>query len=94
MKKALLTTLILGTAALTVGCSSAPTYQEIQKERYEAHLEKVKQQQEEHERLISKMPEWVIEPPRADETGFYGVGHGLDEDPIISARKSMIQAKF
>lgn len=100
LKELLMVFVVLG-VFLTTGCSSTMTREEvveqeieIQEMRAEAKAERIEQKQEQMEDVISEMPDWVVEPPRADETGFYGVGSGSDNDPVISARKASLQAKY
>lgn len=99
-KNIILVSALASVAAMT-GCSSTMSREDIAEEeiriqemRDEVKAERLEVKQEKMEDALSNIPEWVIEPPRADETGFYGVGTGKAEDVTISARKANLQAKF
>ena len=92
---------VLATVAGMSGCSSTMTREEIAEEeiqvqemRADAKAQMLEAKQERLEKALEDVPEWVIEPPRADGTGFYGVGTGASENVTISARKANLQAKF
>lgn len=101
MKKTMFTTTILCLLAFTVGCSSTMTREDIAREeieinevRNEAKIAEMEKRQDANEEQLAETPEWIIEPPRADKTGLFGVGFGSDGDPVISSRKAMLQAKY
>lgn len=87
------------TLAVTIlsGCSSNDIAERLealenQREANEtARIEKatVKQQEE-----IDALPEWVLNPPVSDTTGFYGVGIAQSKQLNHSRRAARLQAEF
>lgn len=103
MKFNKLSILMLGiaSASLVTGCSSTVTKEdivkqeaEVQQARMDAQQEINERKQEQMEKQAEQLPDWVVSPPRADATGFYGVGLGIDEDLLTSMRKANLQAKY
>lgn len=99
-QKLILLGFLAGSIALT-GCSSNQTKEDVAKEeieiqeiRAEAAADARDIQQDLMEQEMASLPEWVIEPPRADGTGFYGVGTASDRDLVTSMRKAELQAKY
>ncbi|BCN93249.1 hypothetical protein THMIRHAM_10340 [Thiomicrorhabdus immobilis] len=99
------TRLLLGfLAALLVtltGCSSTPSATDIAEEqaevaevRAEAQKEQAERNQAMMENEMKSLPSWVIEPPKADSTGFYGVGLASDLDLLNAMRKAKLQAAY
>jgi len=100
-----LTRLLLGfLVALLVnlsGCSSTPSATDIAEEQAEvaevkaqAQKEQAERNQEMMENEMKSLPSWVIEPPKADSTGFYGVGLASDLDLLNAMRKAKLQAAY
>jgi hypothetical protein len=92
------------TAMLLTGltaCSSTPTATQIAKEqakvaeiRAEAQQEQAERKQALMEEEMESLPSWVIEPPKADATGFYGVGLSADPDLLNAMKKAKLQASY
>lgn len=83
------------------GCSSTPSATDIAEEQAEVSEIRAEAQQEQNERnqaLMQKemesLPSWVMEPPKADSTGFYGVGLSSDLDLLNAMRKAKLQASY
>ncbi|NCN44767.1 MAG: hypothetical protein GW898_10700 [Thiomicrospira sp.] len=84
------------------GCSStgmtrtdiAEQEANAQEVRRDALVEKQNFEQEQMEAQLSELPTWVLDPPKADETGFYGVGMGTDKNMLNAMRKAKLQAKY
>ncbi len=94
---------LLATTALAglTACSSAPTAADIAEEQAEIAEIRAEAQEEQNERNqammqkeMESLPSWVIEPPKADSTGFYGVGLASDLDLLNSMRKAKLQASY
>lgn len=86
--------------ALT-GCSSTPTASDIAEQENDRLVVQQEFQQKQDEikeskmqDSLSKMPDWYLNPPRADQSGFYGAGQGESEDLTTAVRKAQLQAKF
>ena len=98
----LLTGLLATTLLVTLtACSSTPTASDIAEEQAEIAEIRAEAQQEQDERNqammekeMESLPSWVIEPPKADSTGFYGVGLASDLDLLNSMRKAKLQASY
>lgn len=92
---------IIVVAGVLTGCSSTSERMAIAKEEYEIHQMRVEASERQTEREMKLMeselkstPSWAVEPPRPDETGFYGVGIGTDSDLALAIRKSNLQAQY
>lgn len=88
-------------ASLLVGCSSTVTKTELAKEEADIQVMQAKAQQTHEkqqnkriEQVLSDVPDWVLNPPRADDQGFYGVGIGKDSDLLSATRKARLQAIY
>ena len=100
-KKTLLS-LLSATALLGLtACSSTPSATDIAEEQAEVAEIRAEAQQEQNERNqammqneMESLPDWVIEPPKADSTGFYGVGLSSDLDLLNAMRKAKLQASY
>ena len=100
------TRLLLGFLATTLlgtltACSSTPTATDIAEEQAdiaEIRAEAQKEQDERNQAMMEKemesLPSWVIEPPKADSTGFYGVGLASDLDLLNAMRKAKLQGTY
>lgn len=84
------------------GCSSnGPTKSEIaaqeleiQQMRAEAREEAQEKEQARMEQEMDLIPEWALQVPRADGTGFYGAGSSSDKEAEAAIRKSLLKAKY
>lgn len=83
------------------GCSSTPTAADIAEDQAEAEQIRAEARQEQAEKMqaamekeMASLPAWVIEPPKADATGFYGVGLASDTDLVNAMRKAKLQAAY
>ncbi len=100
------TRLLLGFLATTLlgtltACSSTPTATDIAEEqaeiaeiRAEAQKEQAERNQAMMEKEMESLPSWVVEPPKADSTGFYGVGLASDLDLLNAMRKAKLQGAY
>lgn len=100
------TRLLLGFLATTLvgtltACSSTPSASDIAEEqaeiaeiRAEAQKEQAERNQAMMEKEMKSLPSWVIEPPKADSTGFYGVGLASDLDLLNAMRKAKLQGAY
>jgi hypothetical protein len=100
-KKSLLHLVMFGAAMSLVGCSSSPSKTDIAEEQ--AKVEKIQsdaaeaqaeRRQEQMEQEMKNLPGWVLDPPKTDGSGFYGVGIGSDRDLVNSMRKAKLQASY
>ncbi|MBD3822212.1 hypothetical protein [Hydrogenovibrio sp. JE_KL2] len=100
-KKSLLHLVMFGAAMSLVGCSSTPSKTDIAEEQ--AKVEKIQsdaaeaqaeRRQEQMEQEMKNLPGWVLDPPKTDGSGFYGVGIGSDRDLVNSMRKAKLQASY
>jgi hypothetical protein len=92
---------MFGAAMSLVGCSSSPSKTDIAEEQ--AKVEKIQsdaaeaqaeRRQEQMEQEMKNLPGWVLDPPKTDGSGFYGVGIGSDRDLVNSMRKAKLQASY
>jgi outer membrane murein-binding lipoprotein Lpp len=86
---------------LLAGCAGSPTSSQLAKDqakaekiRLEAKAEQDEMKQEQLEEVVDAYPSWAINPPKADATGFYGVGIATDGDIRLSLQKSNLRAEF
>jgi outer membrane murein-binding lipoprotein Lpp len=95
--------LAVAVAILTLlsGCSSTSTSQEIalkqmelEEKRMEFEARKMEIAQDQREAEIDSVPEWVLNPPQSDSTGFYAVGISESNKISFSMKKAKIQAEF
>lgn len=94
----LLATTLFGTLS---ACSSTPSATDIAEEqaelaeiRADAQKEQAERNQVMMEKEMKSLPSWVIEPPKADSTGFYGVGLASDSDLLNAMRKAKLQGAY
>lgn len=98
MKK--LTIAALTLAALLSGCSSSPNQElldkiaalEEQKREIQEDREELAQDRLEEE--LDEVPDWVLEPPQPDATGFYGVGVAKSKLLSHGLKAARLQASF
>jgi len=100
-KRLLLTFLATAAFGGLTACSSTPSATDIAEEqaeveeiRAEAQKEQDKRNQALMQKEMESLPSWVIEPPKADSTGFYGVGLSSDSDLLNAMRKAKLQAAY
>jgi len=101
MKKTSLLLAALAGFALS-GCSSTGIDKkeivaqelEIKQMRAEAMAEAAEVKTEKMQTEIDMVPDWVMENPRPDETGFYASGSSEDEQLFNAIRKANLKAKF
>lgn len=93
--------LVAGCMASLIGCSSTPSKTDIAEEQAkvekiqaEAAQEQAERRQAQMEEEMKNLPGWVLDPPKTDGTGFYGVGVGSDKDFVNSMRKAKLQASY
>lgn len=94
----LLATTLLGTLT---ACSSTPSATDIAEEqaeiaeiRADAQKEQAERNQAMMEKEMKSLPSWVVEPPKSDSTGFYGVGLASDSDLLNAMRKAKLQGAY
>lgn len=88
-------------SVLAVGCSSTVTKTDIVKEEIKIQemqkqnqAKRIKEENRLMEKQLGSVPDWVLNPPRADDTGFYGVGVAKDKDLMLSTRKAQLIGTF
>lgn len=96
MKK-LLIPMIIGAAL--AGCSSSPDSEmakrlvELEKSQQEMIALQKAQNQAEREKEMDVMPDWFLEPPKPDSTGFFGVGFSKSKNPGFGLKAARLQAE-
>lgn len=100
MKKLTAIAALVGSALLT-GCSTTPDAVTIAKNevkaqeiRNEIAEKKQEQAQDLVEKRLSSVPEWVLEPPKSDTEGVFGVGIGESKRLNIAIKKSNMNGQF
>lgn len=77
------------------GCASTPqTAAEITKDQLEAQAIKNEVEQEKAQAVLASVPQWVINPPKPDATGVYGVGVGESSKLQLAIKKSGLNAQY
>ncbi len=91
----------LAACMVVSGCASGPSAADISKDQARADEIRAKQEKERLEadqkmaqKKIDATPEWVINPPRPDAGGFYGVGIASSSNMDIALKKGMLAAEF
>ncbi|ELA9367482.1 hypothetical protein QUN99_003372 [Vibrio parahaemolyticus] len=94
MKKQTLTVAALSTLILA-GCASSPeTAYDITKDELKAQELKTEVAEEKAAAVLASVPRWVINPPRPDESGVYGVGVGESSKVHLAMKKSNLNAQY
>ncbi|MDE1316457.1 hypothetical protein L9W73_15195 [Vibrio aestuarianus] len=79
----------------SVGCTSTPqSTTEITEDQLRAQAAKNAVAQEKASSVVSSVPSWAINPPKADETGVYGVGIGESSKLNLAMKKSALSAHY
>ncbi|GMQ49658.1 hypothetical protein [Vibrio sp. 10N] len=85
----------LATVLILAGCaSSGPTKTEIVKDQLAAKELQTSAEQKAAEATLSTMPAWVINPPKSDEVGVYGVGIGESKKVDVAMKKGQLNAQY
>ena len=92
MKK--LTMSLLASSLILAGCSSTPTAESTTKDQLKAEKLVNDAAQEKAEQHISNVPEWVLEQPKPDATGVYGVGQSESKKLNIAMKKAKLNAQY
>jgi hypothetical protein len=92
MKQITLT--ILVSALVLSGCSSAPSSSDIAKEQIYAEKIVNSAAQDKAEAVLNSVPEWVLEPPKTDDTGVYAVGVGESKKIYLAMKLANLNAQF
>lgn len=86
---------------LLSGCASNPSaldlaeqQAELEAERAEMLAEQLERKNEMLEESLSNVPDWVIEPPKPDVTGIYGVGIAESSNVAVVMKKARLQAEY
>lgn len=96
MKKLLVSILVI---TALVGCSSSPDTElskrllELEKSQQEMIALQKEQAQAEREKEMDVMPDWYLEPPKPDSTGFFGVGYSKSKHPGFGLKSARLQAE-
>ncbi|NGZ66631.1 hypothetical protein G6Z92_06475 [Vibrio aestuarianus subsp. cardii] len=87
--------LVVLSSLVLAGCSSSPesTY-DITKDELKAQELKTEVAEEKAAAVLASVPRWVIEPPRPDASGVYGVGVGESSKVHLAMKKSSLNAQF
>lgn len=85
--------------AILAGCASndndiAEQLAKIQEQQAEIKKMQLEQEQERLENEVEQLPDWVLNPPAPDETGFYAVGIGETKKLDHSLRLAKLKAEF
>lgn len=95
--KNLKTLSLLLVATAVTACSSNDVYDRIA-EVEEARQDRIATQQElmqeTAEERLETAPDWFLEPPGADATGFYGVGYATSKNMGHALKAAKLQAEF
>ncbi|MBD1389545.1 hypothetical protein IC617_08900 [Neiella sp. HB171785] len=87
--------------ALLSGCSSTPTAEDLVKQQADLEMlraelaeERRELEQERLEQELEQAPDWMLDPPKADATGFYGVAMSTSSQYGMALRKAKVFAEF
>ena len=97
MKKTLLFTVVIG--FMLGGCASsngdmAKRLEDLEEQRIDIQQAREELMQEQREDEIEAAPSWVLEPPQADGSGFYGVGIAESKSLSHVLKAARLQAEF
>jgi len=76
------------------GCSSNPDSADIALEQLKAESIIADAKQEKAEESLSTIPDWLILPPKNDDTGVYGVGIGESQKLDLAIKKAGLNAQY
>lgn len=83
------------------GCASTPDShaiakqeKELQELRYELEQAQKKREEKRLSKTLDDVPSWVVEPPRYDSTGIYGVGVASSDSIPLVMKKAKLQAEY
>ena len=81
-------------AFVLVGCSSTPTQTDLAKDQAKAEAVKMDAAQKVAEQTLDSLPNWVVNPPKSDSVGVYGVGIGQSKKLDVSMKKGNLNAQY
>lgn len=83
-------------ATLITACSSTTEDKiaQINEAELEIQQDRVDLEQEKREKEADDMPDWVLNLPAPDATGYYAIGYGESKSIFKAIKKSTIQAEF
>lgn len=81
-------------ALVLAGCASEPTQTSIAKDQIEANKVIANAEQKRAEATLSQLPAWVVNPPKSDATGVYGVGIGESKKLDVAMKKGSLNAQY
>lgn len=96
MKKLLVSVIV---ASALAGCSSSPDTEmskrllELEKSQQEMIALQKEREQADREKEMDVMPDWFLEPPKPDSTGFFGVGYSRSKHPGFGLKSARLQAE-
>lgn len=76
------------------GCSSTPTRTDLAIDQANANAVKTNAAQKVAEKTLDNIPDWVINPPKSDALGVYGVGIGQSKKLDVSMKKGSLNAQY
>lgn len=86
-------TIALAMALTLTACSSNNIEDRIEKIN-ETNITKAEIKSDKMDNLIDSVPDWYMDIPQPDGTGFYGVGYGTSNKPPFALKSAELQAKF
>lgn len=81
-------------ALVLAGCASEPTQTSIAKDQIEANKVIANAEQKSAETTLSQLPTWVVNPPKSDAIGVYGVGIGESKKLDVAMKKGSLNAQY
>lgn len=102
MRKNIILVIVSGVLFIT-GCStsSSPTSgysnaDTVKAAEMRAEAEKVRREKEQAqmEESMSKIPDWVLQVPKPDETGIFAIGSGESDKVRVALKKAMLDAEY
>lgn len=81
-------------AFVLAGCSSTPTRTDLAIDQAKANAVKMGAAQKAAEKALDNIPDWVINPPKSDALGVYGVGIGQSKKLDVSMKKGSLNAQY
>lgn len=92
--------LVVAVSAVLGGCSSSPNEElydrlaDMEEQRLEIEQARLDIETEKREQEIKLLPSWVLDPPKMDATGVYGVGIAKSKDIGFGLKSARLQAEF